>query len=377
MEALYFNWPGSVWVISDPHFNQDNILKYERREFKNIKEHNDKIISSIKSKVSKSDTLLLLGDLGREYEDIIASLPGYKVLIRGNHDKNSASFYKDLFNEVYNGPLFVNQFIVVSHEPLPLMGNFFINIHGHLHGAELISEYHKNVSAKMVEYTPIHLEKFLTNALNKCKLTSIRKEKFLDEWYADQYKFTDNIHKYDVPQYSDGVVVKNSKKILEWTSNFLNRKAPNMSLSNINFELIDFNPFRGKEITKENVEELVSIYLYKHNKKIAASSKKNIGKIKTIFKAHKIPDLIDREIYAILEDQYRDKYEDLDPIYLTTGKVRSIDLTNETITVAFKTKHMELSFDCFIREFGQFWWVDKDDALLWFKERYRSDGEIE
>lgn len=184
---IYFNWPGKVWIMSDPHFNDPGILKFERTKYKDINENNDIILKEINRKVKKGDTLVCLGDLGHNWEQQIDKINEgvYKVLLLGNHDKLNKNKYTKYFNEVYSGPLFINKFIILSHEPIPV-SEHFINIHGHLHSATLNSKNHINVSY------------YMYNGL--CDIDSIYtyktpdmpriRAKFLKEWYTDLYQFS-------------------------------------------------------------------------------------------------------------------------------------------------------------------------------------------
>ena len=106
--------------------------------------------------VTKNDTLILLGDVGDI--ECVKKLRGYKVLIKGNHDKGN-SYYKDVFDEVYEGPLFISQRILLSHEPIYGL-DFCLNIHGHDHNLEHIGdETHLNLASNVCGYKPIHLQK--------------------------------------------------------------------------------------------------------------------------------------------------------------------------------------------------------------------------
>ena len=53
-----------------------------------------------------------------------------KVLILGNHDAKGA--YKNYFDEIYTGPLFIAEKILLSHEPVYGLP-WCLNIHGHDH----------------------------------------------------------------------------------------------------------------------------------------------------------------------------------------------------------------------------------------------------
>ena len=195
------------WVFADPHFGHANIINFERTEFKTIEEHDDYIVISINKTVGKNDILYILGDVG----DIsrVKELNGYKILIMGNHDRLSQQKYLDAgFDEVYNHPIFVHKNIVLSHEPQPL-NEYYINIHGHLHGAKLDSKNHFNVTARDIAYRPViiaHFDKYLDG------LPKIR-AKFIEEWYAHLYLFH-NKSRTDVIMDSRGKInMEETKKL--------------------------------------------------------------------------------------------------------------------------------------------------------------------
>lgn len=196
----HWNSRGSIWFYSDPHFNDDE-MKYLRKNYIG----DDEQVKRINSKVGKYDTLVILGDVGDiEY---VKKLRGYKVLVMGNHDKGASNYrkktlttmyYSDnltsaevkaevrnkigcdgwnitikrtkfddgtsgwmvnadngLFDEVYEGPLFIAPQILLSHEPINFP--FARNIHGHTHG-----EWNAyNMCAEMIDYTPVPLSYFL------------------------------------------------------------------------------------------------------------------------------------------------------------------------------------------------------------------------
>lgn len=124
------NWKGSIWFIADTHFDDADIKKY-----RNITD--DELVKRINTKVSKNDTLVLLGDIG-DLSYVQKLKAGYKVLIMGNHDKG-ASNYKNLFDEVYEGALMINEKIMLSHEPFETL--FTFNIHGHDHAGTDFKKY--------------------------------------------------------------------------------------------------------------------------------------------------------------------------------------------------------------------------------------------
>lgn len=157
---------GSVYLISDTHFNdKDRILmgyNIDEREQYNI----------LKKILTKNDTLVHLGDVGNP--DWLHSLPCYKVLIMGNHDSGQTRWW---FDEVYTGPLWISQKLVLSHEPLTLKNWEWVeeeetciafNIHGHNHNnATNNSYYHLNIAQNVYGYVPLNLNEFIKHGYLK------------------------------------------------------------------------------------------------------------------------------------------------------------------------------------------------------------------
>ena len=143
---------GTVWLYSDPHFD-DADCKAINAEWPSPEEQ----IAKINKKVHKGDTLIILGDIGDPTP--LKQIKGYKVLICGNHDRG-ASYYEEYFNEVYIGPLFISDRILLSHEPINLP--FALNIHGHDHSnSEQVAPHHLNLCAEHIDYIPISFKSII------------------------------------------------------------------------------------------------------------------------------------------------------------------------------------------------------------------------
>lgn len=153
---------GSVYIISDTHFD-DADCKIMNKDWISPEEH-----INILSKVAhKSDTLIILGDIGNP--KYLKKIKAHKVLIKGNHDSGSLN-YKDYFNEIYSGPLFISEKIILSHERVELP--FAFNIHGHEHNGKPYSCnngcYSMNVASDVVNFEPINLSLIIkSGVLNK------------------------------------------------------------------------------------------------------------------------------------------------------------------------------------------------------------------
>lgn len=193
---------GTLWVYSDPHFSDPEMVELRKNYI-----GDDEQIARINSKVGKNDTIIFLGDIGNE--EMVRKIRGYKVLIMGNHDKGvnkykrlrvyHGYYYKDiyskqqvfdsmnkrypgwairvndsdscwhatadngLFDEVYEGPLFIAEKLILSHEPINLPYAF--NIHGHDHSNWHKGERQLNVCAEHIDYTPVNVNRLIKNGL--------------------------------------------------------------------------------------------------------------------------------------------------------------------------------------------------------------------
>ena len=78
------------FFTSDTHFGHTNIIKYCKRPFKNVEEHDEELIRRWNEKVPKDGIVFHLGDVAfgdRSYVDnILMRLNGLIYLIIGNHD---------------------------------------------------------------------------------------------------------------------------------------------------------------------------------------------------------------------------------------------------------------------------------------------------
>lgn len=198
----YKHWAanGAVWIISDLHFGETA----EDTGFE-WKPTDDDLVRLINKTVGKKDTLVILGDVGNvEY---VKKLKGYKVLVMGNHDKGASNYYKhynaigvysdgkvisfeedkklhplphvteacirhdNLFDEVYEGPIFINEKVILSHEPIIDSDSCFYNIHGHIHNDKVIKRsFGFNVCADAIRFLPINLNNLLSSGV----LTNIK-----------------------------------------------------------------------------------------------------------------------------------------------------------------------------------------------------------
>ena len=185
---------GTIWIYSDPHF-KDTEMVHLRKNYIG----DDEQVKRINKVVGKNDTIIFLGDICDL--SFVKKIHGYKVLIMGNHEKGATNYkrvqYKinkedtcsvewyeqnkdnifrvkdeyyfdnHLFDEVYEGPLMVNDRLILSHEPIETLPKYMFNIHGHDHSGWFKSDHHLNMCAEHINYTPVNLIDLIKHGLLK------------------------------------------------------------------------------------------------------------------------------------------------------------------------------------------------------------------
>lgn len=176
-----------IYLISDTHFFHKSIIPYCKRPFSSIDEMNEAIIKNWNENINENDVIYFLGDFSfgntEMTKDICSRLNGYKIMIKGNHDrdKGETHWFKVGFQEVWDRPYTLRYVdknynmreILLSHEPQYISDNKF-NIHGHIHDESLENEYpdmnpnnHLCVCVERIDYKPISLEEIQEEYLEK------------------------------------------------------------------------------------------------------------------------------------------------------------------------------------------------------------------
>jgi calcineurin-like phosphoesterase family protein len=119
----------------------------------------------------------VLGDVGDP--TLFKEIKAHKVLIMGNHDE-TASKFNNYFDEIYTGPLWIAEKLVLSHEPISVTSlitkrPIAINIHGHDHAGEYYDDFHINITQNTFGYEPLNLKEFIKEGHLK-KVNSIHRE---------------------------------------------------------------------------------------------------------------------------------------------------------------------------------------------------------
>jgi calcineurin-like phosphoesterase family protein len=154
-----------TFFIADTHFGDKRIFRYENRPFADVDEMDQQMISRWNAVVSPEDIVYHLGDFGGDSREsqILSKLNGIKYLIKGNHDTQSNSAYRDFgFSEVYDHPIILGGFWILSHEALYVNTNMpYANLFGHVHASPIVKDFsphHYCVSVERIDYTPIDFD---------------------------------------------------------------------------------------------------------------------------------------------------------------------------------------------------------------------------
>lgn len=143
----------SVWFTADSHFSHANILKLGNgRPFKDIQEHDDKLIEYWNRRVDGDDVVFHLGDFNYkssvDANFFLKKLNGKKFLIIGNHDNQ-----KTILADGWEGALPYQELelngtkITLCHYPLEEWNGYFKGswmLHGHVHGITKTVPIRKN-----------------------------------------------------------------------------------------------------------------------------------------------------------------------------------------------------------------------------------------
>lgn len=113
-----------IYFTSDTHFNHKNVIGYCNRPYRDTREMDEALIENWNNTVRKdNEHIYVLGDFcfaGKDYtKSIIHRLKGYKILVKGNHDKDVKTMLDLGFDKVIeNDRIKVgNHSILVSHFP--------------------------------------------------------------------------------------------------------------------------------------------------------------------------------------------------------------------------------------------------------------------
>lgn len=138
-----------IFFTSDLHFGHENVIRFDGRPFATVEEMDAELIRRWNAKVGKGDLVYVLGDLiwksrNGDAHQLIKSLNGQIILIKGNHDrflhnaqaKNALAAvkdYDDICVTLEDGTV---RRCILSHYFIPMYNGHrhqAIHLHGHSH----------------------------------------------------------------------------------------------------------------------------------------------------------------------------------------------------------------------------------------------------
>ena len=188
---------------SDPHFGHRNIIKYCNRPWNSgkdpdgetivtdddVRRMDDALVSNFNASVGPDDLTWCLGDFAlgdrSKIPELVSRLNGKINLVLGNHDwfrphKDKYSgvidfFYKAGFYRVYDKPVIINDFVVLSHAPMPFIGKNspMFSVFGHVHDSSNYATWTARSCCVCVErhgYAPVSMDTIMR------KTRELRKE---------------------------------------------------------------------------------------------------------------------------------------------------------------------------------------------------------
>lgn len=169
MERLSFD-PQRTWLTADTHFGHGNIIRYCKRPFASVEEH-DRALMGAFAHLTEKDTIIHLGDVcfGSD-KDVartlawLAKLPCRMLLLPGNHDFRN---YRELARVFAPLPDLCEIAIegkglraVLCHYPLEEWDGAFrgaLHFHGHVHGRRPSSQRREDVGVDAQGFRPVLL----------------------------------------------------------------------------------------------------------------------------------------------------------------------------------------------------------------------------
>lgn len=164
-----------IYFTSDLHLGHQNIIKLTNRPFDSVEQMNETLIKLWNQTVSKKDIVYILGDFFfktplEKTHEIIKSLHGRKILIKGNHDMK---YDEELFEEICDFKVlkYNKQIFVLMHYPLLEWPHFYrgaIHLHGHQHNPSDYNKYMKEQGIKRYDvgvdanmYKPVSIDEII------------------------------------------------------------------------------------------------------------------------------------------------------------------------------------------------------------------------
>lgn len=197
----------NVWLTTDWHlYSKEWNDQHPHRSKANL----ERLATNFNSTIDEHDLLIHLGDIcdpeSADYETmkkIISSIPGRKILVRGNHDTEKDPYYIGLgFDDVVDVLVIHN--MIFTHKPIQVAPDE-LNIHGHLHSEKLVSPTingYRHINAFGANWNSIDLPILLEDLLDMASKQNIRldpeeekeiKSHFVKDLYGEDMRFSGKV----------------------------------------------------------------------------------------------------------------------------------------------------------------------------------------
>lgn len=197
----------NVWLTTDWHlYSKEWNDHHPHRSKANL----ERLATNFNSTIGEHDLLIHLGDIcdpeSADYETmkkIISSIPGRKILVRGNHDTEKDPYYIGLgFDDVVDVLVIHN--IIFTHKPIQVAPDE-LNIHGHLHAEKLVSptiNSYRHINAFGANWNSIDLPILLEDLLDMASKQNIQldpeeekeiKGHFVKDLYGEDMRFSGKV----------------------------------------------------------------------------------------------------------------------------------------------------------------------------------------
>ena len=165
----------NIWITTDTHINHRKMAERGWRPA----DYQEQVLEN-HAKIPQDSMLIHLGDvaMGKDAESNALLLDSIeqcfpKILVKGNHDTKSDSWYIDAGWDFVTKRFenqFFGAFILFGHKPVPPRKGIDAQIHGHTHGDTHRDEehrafydpsYHLELALENTDMNPVNLQDFL------------------------------------------------------------------------------------------------------------------------------------------------------------------------------------------------------------------------
>ena len=173
-----------IFVTSDLHFGHKNVMTFSPERANacgstDIKVHDEYLVKILNETGSSCEhsVLICLGDVALSTKAAARNMSKVttfekKILILGNHDNASESFYREACGFDMVLPMLVRYGLLFSHYPvhpheLAVNGNtsgwgrYIGNVHGHIHNNKIEDPRYMCVCVEHTQLRPIRLDKII------------------------------------------------------------------------------------------------------------------------------------------------------------------------------------------------------------------------